>query len=127
MMTWNGRRISFLRLQLRLCFQLCRGLTRKVMDYWKTYRSIVKNAPKLGFHEVYKACCGSSGGPYNFDFSGTCGSDSASSCQNPSQYINWDGVHLTEAMYKVVSELFLNGAFTYPPFKSLLRSKQNSA
>ncbi|KAI3504559.1 hypothetical protein L2E82_46427 [Cichorium intybus] len=96
-------------------------------DYWNAYRSVVQNAPKLGFHEVYKTCCGSSGEPYNFDVTATCGSESASSCQNPSQYINWDGVHLTEAMYKVVSELFLKGVFTDPPFESLLRRKQNSA
>ncbi|KAL4566646.1 hypothetical protein LXL04_030766 [Taraxacum kok-saghyz] len=96
-------------------------------DYWNAYRSIVKNAPKLGFHELYKTCCGSSGGSYNFDLLGTCGSSSASSCKNPSQYINWDGVHLTEGMYKILSDLFLKGAFTHPPFESLLRSKQNAA
>ncbi|KAM0018765.1 putative sinapine esterase [Helianthus debilis subsp. tardiflorus] len=95
-------------------------------DYWNAYRSVITNAPKLGFHELYKVCCGSSGGPYNFDLTAICGSKSASSCQNPSEYVNWDGVHLTEAMYKVVSEMFLNGPFTQPPFKYLLRSKQSS-
>ncbi|KAI3820691.1 hypothetical protein L1987_08239 [Smallanthus sonchifolius] len=93
---------------------------------WDAYRSVIKNAPKLGFHELYKVCCGSSGGLYNFDLTATCGSKSSSSCQNPSQYVNWDGVHLTEAMYKAVSEMFFNGHFTHPPFKYLLRSKQNS-
>ncbi|KAI3673584.1 hypothetical protein L6452_39707 [Arctium lappa] len=98
------------------------------LDYWNAYRSIIKNAPKLGFHELFKVCCGSGGGPYNFDLTGACGSKSArSSCQDPSRYINWDGVHLTEAMYKVVSELFLKGAFAHPSFEYLLRSKQNSA
>ncbi|KAI3686395.1 hypothetical protein L1987_80070 [Smallanthus sonchifolius] len=95
-------------------------------DYWNAYRSVIKNAPMLGFHELYKVCCGSSGGPYNFDLTATCGSNSSSSCQNPSQYVNWDGVHLTEAMYKAVFEMFFNGPFTHPPFKHLLRSKQNS-
>ncbi|GKC08990.1 GDSL esterase/lipase-like protein [Tanacetum coccineum] len=66
-------------------------------DYWKAYNYIIKNAPKLGFHELYKVCCGSSGGPYNFDLFTTCGSQNSSSCQDPSQYINWDGVHLTRA------------------------------
>lgn len=94
-------------------------------DYWNAYRSIIKNATKLGFKELYKVCCGSSDGPYNFDLSATCGSPNGTSCQDPSQYINWDGVHLTEAMYKLVSELFLQGRFTYPPFESLLRSKRN--
>ncbi|KAD4889056.1 hypothetical protein R6Q59_034054 [Mikania micrantha] len=93
-------------------------------DYWNAYRSIVKNAPKLGFKELYKVCCGSSAAPYNFDVFATCGSESSSSCKNPSQYINWDGVHLTEAMYKVVAESFLKGGFTHPPFGSMLSSKQ---
>ncbi|KAI7727428.1 hypothetical protein M8C21_020433, partial [Ambrosia artemisiifolia] len=71
-------------------------------DYWSAYRSVIQNAPKLGFHELYKVCCGSSGGPYNFDLSAACGSKASSSCRNPSQYVNWDGVHLTEAMYKAL-------------------------
>nr|XP_043606220.1 GDSL esterase/lipase At3g48460 [Erigeron canadensis] len=95
-------------------------------DYWNAYHYIVKNAPKLGFHELYKVCCGSSGGPYNFDVLATCGSQNSSSCQDPSQYINWDGVHLTEAMYKVVSELFLRGPYANPPFEDLLKRKENS-
>ncbi|KAK9066427.1 hypothetical protein SSX86_013749 [Deinandra increscens subsp. villosa] len=95
-------------------------------DYWNAYRSVIKNAPKLGFKELYKVCCGSNGAPYNFDILVTCGSESSRSCQNPSQYINWDGVHLTEAMYKVVAESFLKGGFTHPPFGSLLTSKQYS-
>ncbi|KAI3820690.1 hypothetical protein L1987_08238 [Smallanthus sonchifolius] len=95
-------------------------------DYWNAYRSVMKNGPKLGFHELYKVCCGSSGGTYNFDLSAVCGSESASSCQNPNQYVNWDGVHLTEGMYKVVSDMFLSGPFTHPPFKYLLKSTQNS-
>ncbi|KAI3499520.1 hypothetical protein L1887_35321 [Cichorium endivia] len=92
-------------------------------DFWNAYRTVIKNAPKLGFKELYKVCCGSSGAPYDFDISVTCGSQSSSSCQEPSRYINWDGVHLTEAMYKVVFELLTKEGFTHPPFGSLLASK----
>ncbi|KAK3043324.1 hypothetical protein RJ639_002567 [Escallonia herrerae] len=93
-------------------------------DYWSAYRTIVKNTSKYGFKELFKVCCGSGGGKYNFDFSGTCGSPSSNACSNPSEYINWDGVHLTEAMYKAVSESFLNGTFCHPSFSYLLRRKQ---
>ncbi|CAL2259704.1 unnamed protein product [Prunus armeniaca] len=48
-----------------------------------------------------------------------CGTLSASACPSPSQYINWDGVHLTEAMYKVLTDMFLNGKATHPPFSYL--------
>ncbi|KAI5328698.1 hypothetical protein L3X38_028095 [Prunus dulcis] len=44
-------------------------------------------------------------------------------CPSPSQYINWDGVHLTEAMYKVLTDMFLNGKATHPPFSYLLDMK----
>uniref|UniRef100_A0A5B7ASS4 GDSL esterase/lipase n=2 Tax=Davidia involucrata TaxID=16924 RepID=A0A5B7ASS4_DAVIN len=93
-------------------------------DYWNAYHTIMKSPRKYGFQELFKACCGSGGGPYNFDFFAACGSPSSSSCPHPSQYINWDGVHLTEAMYKAVSDSFLNGTFCHPPFKYLLSRKQ---
>lgn len=95
-------------------------------DYWNAFRSIMKNAGKYGFKELYKVCCGAGGGTYNFDLFGTCGSPSSSSCKDPSQYINWDGVHCTEALYKVVAESFLNGSSSHPPFDYLLRIKQKS-
>ncbi|KAI7727429.1 hypothetical protein M8C21_020434 [Ambrosia artemisiifolia] len=79
------------------------------------------NGPRLGFQELYKVCCGAGGGPYNFNLAAICGSQSASSCQDPSTYVNWDGLHLTEAMHKVLFDMFLDGPFTYPPLKYLLR------
>ncbi|XP_076938440.1 GDSL esterase/lipase At3g48460-like [Bidens hawaiensis] len=93
-------------------------------DYWNAYQSVIKKAPKLGFKELFKVCCGAIGEPYNFDVLATCGSRSSSACQNPSQYVNWDGVHLTEAMYKVVANLFLKGEFTHPPLAFVLSSVQ---
>ncbi|KAF2619396.1 hypothetical protein F2Q68_00041138 [Brassica cretica] len=42
-----------------------------------------------------------------------------------SRYINWDGVHLTEGMYKVMADMFLDGSFTRPKFSYLLNKKLN--
>ncbi|XP_022736757.1 GDSL esterase/lipase At3g48460-like [Durio zibethinus] len=92
-------------------------------DYWNAYRMVMKNPGKYGFKESFKACCGT-GDPYNFEVFNTCGNPSVTACSNPSEYINWDGVHLTEAMYKVVAGMFLNGNLSNPPFKSLLERKQ---
>jgi phospholipase/lecithinase/hemolysin len=92
-------------------------------DYWTAYRTVMKNPSRFGFKESFKACCGTSGEPYNFDILNTCGTPSTKACTNPSQYINWDGVHLTEAMYKVVSNMFLNGTLSHPPFSYLLDRK----
>ncbi|XP_027123196.2 GDSL esterase/lipase At3g48460 [Coffea arabica] len=95
-------------------------------DYWNAYASVVKNPEKYGIKELFKACCGSNSGLYNFDLFNTCGSPMATSCSNPSQYINWDGVHLTEGMYKAVAELLLEGKFSNPPFEYLLSRKRRS-
>lgn len=95
-------------------------------DYWNAYHTIMKNPSKYGFKELYKVCCGTGGGDLNFDIFGPCGSPVSSMCTVPSQYINWDGVHLTEGMYKVVSDMFLNGTFTRPPFDYLLKKKMQA-
>lgn len=94
------------------------------LDYWNAYATVMKNPESYGFKEPFKACCGSGDPPYNFNVFATCGTASASACSNPSQYINWDGVHLTEAMYKVLTHMFLNGTYSHPPFVNLLGHKQ---
>ncbi|KAF3437240.1 hypothetical protein FNV43_RR19993 [Rhamnella rubrinervis] len=93
------------------------------VDYWTAYLTVMKNPTPYGIKERFKACCGS-GEPYNYNVFGVCGTPSATACQNPSQYVNWDGVHLTEGMYKVVSDMFLKGGFSHPPFSYLLDRKQ---
>lgn len=93
-------------------------------DYWNAYRTVIKNPSKYGFRERFKACCGV-GEPYNFELFTVCGMSSVSSCKTPSEYINWDGVHLTEAMYKVVHDMLIEGGFTHPPFSYLLDMKRH--
>lgn len=93
-------------------------------DYYNAYHTIMKDPIKYGFKETFSACCGSGEPPYNFTVFATCGTPNATVCANPSQYINWDGVHLTEAMYKVISSMFLQGNFTQPPFNFFLGKKK---
>ncbi|KAJ4972543.1 hypothetical protein NE237_005717 [Protea cynaroides] len=93
-------------------------------DYSSAYYEVMKDTRKYGFQEPFKVCCGSGGGPYNFNLLATCGSPPASrACSNPNQFINWDGVHLTEAMYRVVADLFIHAGYCHPPFSAMLRSK----
>ncbi|KAF8390572.1 hypothetical protein HHK36_025099 [Tetracentron sinense] len=96
-------------------------------DYWHAYHVIMKYAVNFGFKEPFNACCGSSAAPYNFDVFATCGSPASRACPNPAQFINWDGVHLTEAMYKVVADMFLRNGYCQPSFKFLLSSKSRGA
>lgn len=94
-------------------------------DYYSAYHDIMQTPAKHGFKELFKVCCGSGGGPYNYDFFSACGSPSSSPCSNPSQYINWDGVHLTDAMNKAVSQLLLEGGYSHPSFQYLLTKRKS--
>lgn len=40
------------------------------------------------------------------------------SCDQPDAYANWDGLHLTEAAYEVISMSLLQGSYTMPQFNS---------
>lgn len=44
---------------------------------------------------------------------------SVSACQIPSTYLNWDGVHLTEAAHPYISMTWLDGPYANPPMKPL--------
>lgn len=68
-----------------------------------------------------RACCGG-GGPFNYNSTATCGHESATVCDEPNTYVNWDGVHLTEAAYKVIFNGLFQGPHTTPKFSSLCPS-----
>ncbi|WOG99422.1 hypothetical protein DCAR_0518770 [Daucus carota subsp. sativus] len=95
-------------------------------DYDNAYRNVVKNRGDYGINHPFKACCGAGPGEYNFNILAPCGSIFSTSCTDPSEYINWDGVHLTEAMYKAVSEEFFAKTDIYPSFRHLLEHKRQS-
>ncbi|KAL2539601.1 GDSL esterase/lipase [Abeliophyllum distichum] len=95
-------------------------------DYWNAFHHVFANSSEYGFNEKFKACCGSNGEPYNFDVLFACGSPPSTACDNPSKYINWDGGHLTEAMYKVLADLFIKGSYCDPAFSQLLSKKMQS-
>ncbi|KAK9936549.1 hypothetical protein M0R45_013385 [Rubus argutus] len=69
-----------------------------------------------------KACCGG-GGPYNYNSSAQCGSLKATACENPAQFINWDGMHLTEAAYSWIAKALLKGKYTIPSISTLCVSE----
>jgi hypothetical protein len=49
-----------------------------------------------------------------------CGSPGATTvCGDPSKYVHWDGVHLTEAAYKYIANGWLNGLYAYPSILDL--------
>ena len=61
------------------------------------------------------ACCGL-GGQYNYTPGKKCGFEGVEYCDDPSKYVNWDGVHMTEAAYRLIAEGLLKGPYVIPPF-----------
>nr|CAB3475772.1 unnamed protein product [Digitaria exilis] len=62
-----------------------------------------------------RACCGGGGGRYNFNLSAACGMPGVSACKDPAAYVDWDGVHLTEAANRRVADGWLRGPYAQPP------------
>ncbi|PKI72776.1 hypothetical protein CRG98_006861 [Punica granatum] len=89
-------------------------------DYYGAAMRLYHTPKRYGFKEgTLKACCGG-GGPYNFNNSARCGHTGSRACSNPSAYVNWDGIHLTDAAYGHISKGLIYGRFTSPPLTSLL-------
>ncbi|XP_019095131.1 PREDICTED: GDSL esterase/lipase At1g28580-like [Camelina sativa] len=85
-------------------------------DYYKALLRIYQEPAKFGFmNRPLSACCGV-GGPYNFTSFWQCGDDVVEACSDPSKYVTWDGVHMTEAAYSLISEGILKGPYAVPPF-----------
>ncbi|XP_058100728.1 GDSL esterase/lipase At5g45910-like [Magnolia sinica] len=64
------------------------------------------------------ACCGG-GGLYNFNVSARCGHLGSWACSDPSTHVNWDGIHLTEAAYRIIATGLIQGPYSNPPMSSL--------
>ncbi|KAF0911946.1 hypothetical protein E2562_012760 [Oryza meyeriana var. granulata] len=87
-------------------------------DYYTAMFTIVRSPLNNGFtkESVLTACCGV-GGPYNAD-SLVCNATS-NLCPEPSRYISWDGLHLTEAAYRSMSHGVLQGPYAEPAIPSI--------
>lgn len=78
----------------------------------------------IGLQYGTKACCGYGGGDYNFDPKVYCGNTkevngstvTATACEDPYNYVSWDGIHATEAANKLMTYAILNGSYSDPPF-----------
>ncbi|KAJ0972796.1 hypothetical protein J5N97_020755 [Dioscorea zingiberensis] len=86
-------------------------------DYFHAFLNLLEKASDYGFKKdtLRKACCGA-GGEHNFDATKICGSPGTTTCENPSDHISWDGIHLTQEAYKVMAQSLMEGGFTYPTY-----------
>ncbi|CAH2034203.1 unnamed protein product [Thlaspi arvense] len=85
-------------------------------DYYNALFRLIKEPTKFGLmNNPFPVCCGL-GGPYNFSVGVSCGNKGVGCCDDPSKYLNWDGIHMTEAAYRLVAEGLLKGPYAIPPF-----------
>ncbi|KAI3892154.1 hypothetical protein MKX03_037701 [Papaver bracteatum] len=88
-------------------------------DYYNAAMKFFASPEKFGFRNgALKACCGGEG-PYDCNKDVPCGSVNARVCDDPSTYVNWDGVHLTEAAYQFLANVLIeeNHQFFFPAAK----------
>ncbi|RID66471.1 hypothetical protein BRARA_D01609 [Brassica rapa] len=84
-------------------------------DYYGSAMQFFNSPSKYGFTgSVLKACCGGEDGRYNAKPNVRCGGKGSTTCENPSTYANWDGIHLTEAAYRHIATGLISGRFTKP-------------
>ncbi|KAL1808187.1 hypothetical protein ACET3Z_025177 [Daucus carota] len=92
-------------------------------DSWNAYMAILASPQKYQIQEPFKACCGARDGLFNFNQHSFCGFPGTTTCPDPSKYVNWDGIHLTEAMHKHITQLLLHGGFCHPSFDTIVKKK----
>uniref|UniRef100_A0A0E0DX81 Esterase n=1 Tax=Oryza meridionalis TaxID=40149 RepID=A0A0E0DX81_9ORYZ len=83
-------------------------------DFYSGVYDMVRNPGNYGFSTVFETCCGSGGGKFNYNNAARCGMSGASACSNPASHLSWDGIHLTEAAYKQITDGWLNGPYCSP-------------
>ncbi|KMT13568.1 hypothetical protein BVRB_4g083430 [Beta vulgaris subsp. vulgaris] len=94
------------------------------VDIYTIKTNLLSNYSRYGFEQPIMACCGYGGPPLNYDSRVPCGqtkvingtSVTAKGCSDSTEYVNWDGIHYTEASNQYVASQILTGKYSDPPF-----------
>lgn len=100
------------------------GVAITYVDYYDEVLTLITEPKQNGFDagKVLFACCGG-GGPYNANLTVHCSDPGMVQCQDPSKYVSWDGLHMTEAVYKIMARGMLDGPFAKPPIMARCNRK----
>ncbi|XP_022966841.1 GDSL esterase/lipase At3g26430-like [Cucurbita maxima] len=97
--------------------------TLTYVDVYSLKYTLVSQHKKHGFEFPLRTCCGH-GGKYNFNVKLGCGGTKrvngkdvliGKACKKPEVYVNWDGIHYTEAANKWIFNKIKTGAYSDPP------------
>uniref|UniRef100_A0ACD5VGN4 Uncharacterized protein n=1 Tax=Avena sativa TaxID=4498 RepID=A0ACD5VGN4_AVESA len=84
-------------------------------DFYSQVTEMVRDPVSFGLKYGLNVCCGASGqGSYNYNNEARCGMPGSSACQDPDNYLNWDGIHLTEASHRSIAYGWLTGPYCSP-------------
>lgn len=126
--TTHNQAAKLLNLQL---YALCKKLQGQYSDANVTYvdifsikSNLIANYSKYGFEQPIMVCCGTGVPPLNYDSRITCGQTkvlngtpvTVKACNDSTEYVNWDGIHYTEAANHFVASQILTGKYSDPPF-----------
>ncbi|GFP81830.1 GDSL esterase/lipase lip-4 [Phtheirospermum japonicum] len=105
-----------------LCEELRSQMENSTIVYVDVYSikyDLIANSTSYGFKNPLMACCGYGGPPYNYDpdSNKTCWTSGYRVCEERVPYINWDGIHYTEAANAIVASKILSTNYSSPPLK----------
>ncbi|KAG2619434.1 GDSL esterase/lipase At1g54790 [Panicum virgatum] len=124
----HNRAAKLFNLQLHaLCTKLRGEFTGASITYVDIHTikySLIANYSRFGFEHATQACCGYGGPPLNFDGNVRCGQTvslngklvTAKGCSDTTEFVNWDGIHYTEAANFHIASQILTGKYSDPPF-----------
>ncbi|XP_019175962.1 PREDICTED: GDSL esterase/lipase At1g28580-like [Ipomoea nil] len=91
-----------LKLELSRLRELHHNTTIIYADYYNAAMDLYTSPSNYGFNNTLSACCGQ------------CMFPNPTVCDEPSSFVNWDGIHLTEAAYEAIAQGLLHGPYTSP-------------
>ncbi|KMZ61096.1 GDSL esterase/lipase [Zostera marina] len=97
-----------LKMELHHLRSICRRMNVLYIDSYGINEVITSSPLKYGFTEIKAACCA-------LNARGLCLPNSTL-CENRNQYISWDSIHPTQALYEVSTNFAFYGSptFAYP-------------
>ncbi|CAO2161558.1 unnamed protein product [Urochloa humidicola] len=98
-----------------------RGARLVYADFYAPIVDFASAPGRYGFDATdggLRTCCGAGGGRYNVNLTMACGMDGVRACGDPSKYVNWDGIHLSEAANHRIADGWLRGPYAHPPILS---------